>query len=455
MDSRNISKCFSTLSHSTNEAEIHYHFLCECFQLTGQPAGDYSIFVKSPEANNFTKEVRLNMNTKEASVFVQTDKSIYKPADKVNFHVVVLSDEMKPRENVKVDVFITDGSDNRIKQFDDVQLKKGVYKGELQLSDLPVMGVWKINVVCDGKKAFIKQFEVAEYTLPKFQVKIDANNDANFKEGKIRAIVSAKYTFGRIAKGNATITAKVPKSHRYYWRHHGGGSDDDVKVVKTVEVNGKHPVEFDIDTELKITDKSYEKTVELFATFTEELTGRDMNASTTITIHPTPHKVELTQSAEKFKPGLPFKISCFVMSHDKNAPIVDDKHPLEISISYYYDLLKNCSYQREHSYYHVRYDDAVETTTDISSDDEPTTDTTTTTTTARPMRICRDEKSYTKNTTALIKNGMHEIDINLPDNITRIDVRVKYMDTENALYYISKEEAENGQYVQVVKPKGK
>ena len=32
---------------------------------------------------------RLNLNWKKYSVFVQTDKSIYKPADKVQFRVLV------------------------------------------------------------------------------------------------------------------------------------------------------------------------------------------------------------------------------------------------------------------------------------------------------------------------------------------------------------------------------
>lgn len=399
------------------------------------------------------------MNVKEGSVFVQTDKSIYKPADKVNFRVVILNDEMKPRENVKVDVFITDGSDNRIKQFDNVALKKGVYQNELKLSELPVLGVWKIHVTCNGKKGLTKDFEVAEYTLPKFQVKIDANNDANFKEGKIRAVVSAKYTFGRIAKGNATITAQVSYP-RWYWRH-PGTNDNDKKVVKTVEVNGKHPIEFDIDDELKITEKNYEKKVELFATFTEELTGREMNASTTVTIHPTPHKIELKQSAEKFKPGLPFKISCFVLSHEKNAPVNDDKHPLEITINYYYDLLKNCTHR--YPYYQPMFDtiEQEETTTDDgikSTTDgviETTTKVITSTTPAPPLRICRDEKSYSESNNVTIKNGIHDIDIKLPNNITRIDVKAKYMDTENTIYYITKEETESNQYLQIVKPKGK
>lgn len=391
-----------------------------------QPVGDYSIEVSSEK---FNKEVKLNMNTKQGSVFVQTDKAIYKPADKVNFRVAVLDEEMRPRQNVKVDLFIMDGADNRIKMLENVKLHKGVYQDELQLSDLPVLGTWNINVQCNGKTEFTKSFSVEEYTLPKFELKIDANPDANFKDGKIFATVSAKYTFGKIAKGTATVTAELV-NNRWYWRHQG--NSEETKVVKTIEVNGKNPIEFDIESELKITDKSYSRNVNLMATFKEELTGREMNATTTVTIEKTPYKIELTKSAERFKPGLPFRVSCFVSKNHKSTPVTDEQNPLEITIVYSYDILKNCTHNH---YYHSHSSDPSET--------------------EGKQRICREEKSYEEKRNVTIKNGVHDTEIDLPSNITRIDIKAKYLDTENSIYYITKAETESNQYLQIEKQHGK
>lgn len=54
-----------------------------------------------------------------------------------------------------------------------------------------MLGDWKIvaNVV---DQTFEKEFQVAEYVLPKFEVSIDAAKHATFKDGKITATVQAK-----------------------------------------------------------------------------------------------------------------------------------------------------------------------------------------------------------------------------------------------------------------------
>ena len=184
-------------------------------QLKNLPEGDYVLEVKS---DNFTQFQKLHINRKQFSVFVQTDKSIYKPSDNVKFRILVLDAETRPLDTSNVEIYITDGADNRVKQFEKPQFNKGVYQNEMQLSDLPVMGTWKIHVKVNHAEGTEKNFEVAEYVLPKFEVTITANPDANYKDGKIRATVKATYTFGKIAKGNATVTAELES---YGWWRRG------------------------------------------------------------------------------------------------------------------------------------------------------------------------------------------------------------------------------------------
>lgn len=222
-------------------------------------------------------------------------------------------------------IYVTDGSDNRLKQFDNAEFRKGVHQNEIQLSDSPVLGSWKIHVKVNNDKEVTKEFEVAEYTLPKFEFSIDANPDSNYKEGKISATVRAKYTFGKIAKGNAAITVK------------GEGKS----VSRTVEVNGKKNVEFTHE-ELGIKKSFQEKTVNIFGTFTEELSGKEQNATAKVQIHVTPEKIRFTKSGEKFKPGLPFKVTALVNYHDKNAPVTDKSNPVKFTTKIYTLIEKKC-----------------------------------------------------------------------------------------------------------------
>lgn len=391
--------------------------------MKGQPNGDYNLEAKSLTGAAFYKYNSLNLNEKKRTVLVQTDKSIYKPADKVQFRVLVLDSDMKPGSDANVTVFISDGAKNRVKQFDNVKMTKGVFQSELQLSDLPVMGSWKIHVKVNKGKETTKDFEVAEYTLPKFEVSIDANPDANYKDGKIRATVRAKYTFGKIAKGNATVTAEVLNRYRWY-----GNNPDSKKVSKTVEVDGKKPVEFDIEKELGLTDKNSEREIKIFATFKEELTEKEQNATASVKIHITPHTIEMKKSSEKFKPGLPFFVDAIVRYHDKKAPVSDKHNPLKFTTKFYYDMIRNCTRNRHISSWNYKKPPQEYLTENYT---------------------CREEKNYEETKEVFLENGISELKIDVPANTTRIDVVAKYLETEGSSSYIRRAETASNEFIQI------
>lgn len=413
--------------------------------MKSQTEGDYIIQVKSVTGDKFESFKKLHMNTKRFSVFIQTDKSVYKPKDNVKFRIMVLDSETRPFEFDSIDVYVTDGGDNRVKQYEKVKNNfiKGVYQNELQLSDQPVMGSWKIHVKVNGDDDTVKSFDVEEYVLPTFEVTIDANPDANFKDGVIRATVKAKYTFGKVAKGNATVTAETSVP-RWGYRHWNSSNK---KVSKTVEVDGKKFVEFDVIKELDMKESSYYRRVTLFATFTEQLSGKEANASTTVEVHKTPHKMELSKSADRIKPGLPFKVTADIRFHDKNTPVNDKFNPANFTISYFYDVPKTCK-RRIYNHWRPYHPEEITpiaialdssdgdvtessdsaTTTEQPTTTEPPTTTTLPETTTPEVKVeeyeCREEKSYNKQIEVFIKNGIAEIDIEIPSNTSHIRVNV-------------------------------
>lgn len=258
---------------------------------------------------------------------MQTDKSIYKPGDKVQFRVLVLDSNTRPYLSSNVLVYVTDGGKNRIKQYENVRLIKGVYQDELQLSDLPVMGTWMIHVKVDNDEEASKTFEVAEYVLPKYEVIVDSNPHVTFKDGKIRATVRAKYTYGKPVKGQATISA-----YPVLWLGAVQPFIQDSIVRKVIQVDGKGSTEFDIRNELKI-ESDYERYVNIEAIFEEELTGRRQNGSTQITVHKYKYNIDLIKESENYKPGLPYNLFIKASYHD-GAPLTDKTNPVSIIVSY-------------------------------------------------------------------------------------------------------------------------
>lgn len=315
--------------------------------------------------------------------------------------MIVLDAETRPFDPSNVEILIFDGADNRVKQFEKPEFRKGVHQNELHLSDLPVMGMWKIHVKISNAKLSEKKFEVAEYVLPKFEVSIDANPDANFIDGVIRATVKATYTFGKIAKGNATVTAELERNTSWERRYM-----INKKISKSVEVDGKKFVEFDIKNDLGLEKSSDECNVILSATFTDILSGKEANAVTKITIHKSHQKIQLAKSSDKFKPGLPYKVSALVVFHDKNTPVIDNHNPLKFTITYFYDIKRVCT-RLKYGYYYEKIDESNTTQKTEEYD-------------------CREEKSYDENTEIFLKNGVAEIDIDMPSNTTKINLKVYF-----------------------------
>lgn len=96
----------------------------------------------------FKEESRLNVESKNVSIFIQTDKAIYKPGETIKFRVLVLDYELKPVTLTKdklLNVYLNDPEKNLIKQWLNLNPKMGVYSSEIQLSELPTLGQWQFT----------------------------------------------------------------------------------------------------------------------------------------------------------------------------------------------------------------------------------------------------------------------------------------------------------------------
>uniref|UniRef100_A0A670YSD2 CD109 antigen n=1 Tax=Pseudonaja textilis TaxID=8673 RepID=A0A670YSD2_PSETE len=135
----------------------------------------------------FSNLTSLLFASKSFSVFIQTDKAMYKPGQDVKIRVVTLHSDLKPY-NTPVNIYIQDPQRNLIQQWLTQNGKLGKIAKQFKLSKHPLLGDWSIEVRVN-------------VMAPKFEV----------------SLTTPKY-YSRESRLNGTITANAtvfPQLHDY------------------------------------------------------------------------------------------------------------------------------------------------------------------------------------------------------------------------------------------------
>lgn len=77
------------------------YFLVLLFKIGDIQPGSYKLIVQGNGGTNFQSSSPLKYIQKSYSVFIQTDKAVYKPGTKILFRTLVLNPELKPAIDVK------------------------------------------------------------------------------------------------------------------------------------------------------------------------------------------------------------------------------------------------------------------------------------------------------------------------------------------------------------------
>ncbi|XP_055853354.1 thioester-containing protein 1 allele R1 [Episyrphus balteatus] len=279
------------------------------FEIPDLKPDRYSLTAEGVVGITFTNETKLNFESRQFTVLIQTDKAIYKPGDIVHFRVLLLDSNLKPARNYgTVNLEIRDASGNLIKTTRNVRFTSSVLTDELQLSTFPVLGEWSINVEVHGDQ-HKQTFEIAEYILPKFEVAIDTAKHAIYKDGKITATVRSRYAFGKPIKGEATISV--------YPKFFGSLQPFvfDLITRKVVPIDGKAYVEFDIKEELKFKE-DFERDILLEAVVEEETSGAKQNTTTVVNLFRDRYSIETIRIPKYYIPGVPFEVMVKIVRND-------------------------------------------------------------------------------------------------------------------------------------------
>jgi CD109 antigen len=256
------------------------------------------------------QSVKIYTISRQFSIFVQTDKAVYKPGDKVQYRVLAIDFETKPFIMDTIKVQILNGAGTEVFLINKVP-NKSVFIDNFPISENTLLGEWQIIVTVNRDKIHKTKytFRVEKYILPQFEVLTSTKNHFKAGEKYVSVDVAAKYTFGDAVKGLASITAKVydPKF------------PDTVHSMSTknVSVRTRESQKFDVISDLKVENSIRSYIVKFDVFFEETHTHHVMNASTsTIILTPQDLKIEFVPQTKYFRPGFPFRVQTIIKKFD-------------------------------------------------------------------------------------------------------------------------------------------
>ncbi|XP_028407143.1 alpha-2-macroglobulin-like protein 1 isoform X2 [Dendronephthya gigantea] len=285
--------------------------------------------------NSDEVNVKVTRRSYDDIVFIQTDKPIYKPRQKIRMRIIVLDRKLKPKEG-KIDSVRVSVSSSRINQWDNVELQDGFASLELQLSKEPVLGQYDITVIV-GKKRESQRIEVSKYVLPKYEVNMKLPPYMALDQKEFTTSICAKYTHGKNVKGMLTAQLCLRHSSYEYWQWKFPSFTRCENITKEIDgctdiTMSREALNMDkiinIDGSQFVVDSQVTETV-TGVTLKKKAVTKDFTRRSV--------KLSFDGNSNNFKPGLPFSYVLKV-THPDDSPATGAKVRVTISHGYHYNL---------------------------------------------------------------------------------------------------------------------
>ncbi|XP_055547416.1 thioester-containing protein 1 allele S3-like [Wyeomyia smithii] len=299
------------------------------FQVGAIPDGIYRLSIQSLQPSfGFSESIELLYDGKTSSLFIQTDKPVYKPGDVLRFRVIAIDADTRPVTDYKtVDIELTDKDENSIRHWKYARLNNGIFESAVQLASSPVLGNWNLAVRA-ANMTVVKQIEVREYVLPKFFVKAYPSEILLIENKKVSVTVEAKYTFGDPVDGTARVDLYFEGDEML---------KPDMSI--TQHISGVTTVSFALGNALEVEMDAVQKNVYLKVEVKETFTNRTVSIVEEIPVYEYPYRFSLIKSLPRFRPGLPFSLDLSITDHNgEHAP---EETNAEIQINYEGEGLEN------------------------------------------------------------------------------------------------------------------
>ncbi|NWY51151.1 A2ML1 protein, partial [Chionis minor] len=288
-----------------------------------------------------SEKKKVMLRALEPAIFIQTDKAVYKPGQRVKFRIVSLDKDFTP-SNKK------DPVGNRIAQWQEVSPRQGIVDLSLPLAVEPALGTYIIEV--ENKRHY---FSVEEYVLPKFEMTIDLPDVVLEKDEKIQMKICGRYTYGKPVQGK--VQASLCLHFRDLWIPYiHGRSQDCLEFSGQTEKKGCFSTEVLLPA-FNLTNPMTQKQFQVQASLVEDGTGLEQKSTKSCEVLPEIFTITFENTDDFYKPGIPYTGMMLLTGATGNAVpetqllLVVHQQGKEMSQTFLTDRLGRVSFELETS----------------------------------------------------------------------------------------------------------
>ncbi|KAM5145638.1 complement C4-B-like [Mantella aurantiaca] len=259
--------------------------------------------------------VSIPISYKRGYIFIQTDKSVYTPAESVKIRVFTLDHMMRPTEE-SITSTVTNAEGLQVQKIEKFS-KTSIVNDKLVIPDISTTGVWRISAYYTSapESNFTTEFEVKKYVLPNFEVKIIPELPYfQINKAQFRVKVEARYVYGEPVNGVVHVRLGIIDQTGKKTILQG--------LEKQVQMeNGEGTVQIIKDDILKKIARSAENlegsTFYIAATVLEKASGTlEEKELTSVKFVTSPYNLDFSKTKRYYTPGTPTQIMAEVTYTD-------------------------------------------------------------------------------------------------------------------------------------------
>ncbi|XP_004711864.1 complement C4-A [Echinops telfairi] len=186
---------------------------CGLQNLLGGP--EVQLIARSPWLKSISRKgvdtqgVNLVFSSRRGHLFLQTDQPVYNPGQTVRFRVFALDQGMRPSTDT-LTVTVENAQGLRVRK-KELFSSTSIFQEHFVIPDISEPGTWKVSArFSDAPESnYSTHFEVKEYVLPNFEVKITPEKPYILTApgffDEIQLDIQAKYIYGKPVQGVAYV----------------------------------------------------------------------------------------------------------------------------------------------------------------------------------------------------------------------------------------------------------
>ncbi|XP_029026578.1 alpha-2-macroglobulin isoform X2 [Betta splendens] len=267
---------------------------------------------------------------------IQTDKPIYKPGQTVRFRMVSMDANFIPVNKEYKLVEIQDPMSNRIAQWLDKSTSGGILDFSHVMITEAVQGNYMIMASTDHGEQVSHNFEIKEYVLPKYEVKIHLPPVITILDKEVSLKICGKYTYGKPVSGSVKATF-CRKAKRFYGYARNNSRDICINFALTTDKSGCATQIVNL-AEFSLRKGIYRDTFKANAEIEEYGTGIILKGRGQTKFSNIIRTVTFEDVSETYKPGIPFEGKIKLVGPHEN-PIASE--PVYLSIDNTQNIVLN------------------------------------------------------------------------------------------------------------------